>query len=185
MAFGTEIGTLEVRLSADMSALAQGLAAAGALVARSASQMQSSLSVVGEAAGIVFDDIADTIERAALGGKASMRDMVDAILTDLRRLAIRRFIIAPLEKLFAGLFDGLFGGARAEGGPVVPGTAYLVGERGPELFVPREAGAIVPRARMGGITVNIYAQDAPSVMRSETQIAAMLARATQRGTRNL
>jgi phage-related minor tail protein len=185
MPLGTEVGTLFVSLRGDASALAQSLAEAGQMVGEAARAMETSLSVVNEAAGLVFDDIADTIERAALGGKASMRDMVDAILADLRRLAIRRFIIAPLEKLFSGLFEGLFGGARAEGGPVVPGAAYLVGERGPELFVPREAGAILPQARMGGITVNIYAQDAASVMRSEMQIAAMLARATQRGLRNL
>jgi hypothetical protein len=35
------------------------------------------------------------------------------------------------------------------------------------------------------VVVNIHASDAQSVLRSETQIAAMLARATQRGMRNL
>ncbi len=96
--------------------------------------------MVSDAAGIVFDDVADVIERAALGGKTSMRDMVDGILADLERLAVRKFIIAPLEKLFGNLFEGLFGGARAEGGPVAPGRAFLVGEEGPELFVPRVCG---------------------------------------------
>jgi hypothetical protein len=33
---------------------------------------------------------------------------------------------------------------RAEGGPVGPGTAYLVGEQGPEVFVPKQPGVIVP-----------------------------------------
>lgn len=37
-----------------------------------------------------------------------------------------------------------FGGARAEGGPVSGNKTYLVGERGPELFVPNVAGNIVP-----------------------------------------
>ncbi len=37
-----------------------------------------------------------------------------------------------------------FGGARAEGGPVSGNKTYLVGERGPELFVPNVAGTIVP-----------------------------------------
>lgn len=37
-----------------------------------------------------------------------------------------------------------FGGARAEGGPVGSNKTYLVGERGPELFVPNVAGTIVP-----------------------------------------
>ncbi|KRD71452.1 phage tail tape measure protein [Lysobacter sp. Root96] len=37
-----------------------------------------------------------------------------------------------------------FGGARAGGGDVWPNSAFLVGEEGPELFVPRTAGAILP-----------------------------------------
>jgi hypothetical protein len=44
----------------------------------------------------------------------------------------------------AGGGSGL-SGTRAEGGPVMPGGRYLVGERGPELFMPRIPGVIVPR----------------------------------------
>ena len=39
-----------------------------------------------------------------------------------------------------------FGGYRANGGPVQPGRAYVVGERGPELMVPQVPGTIVPNA---------------------------------------
>ena len=42
---------------------------------------------------------------------------------------------------------------RAIGGPVSQGTPYIVGERGPELFVPNSSGSIVPNNRMGGVTV--------------------------------
>lgn len=45
---------------------------------------------------------------------------------------------------------GLFGGARADGGPVSFGRAYLVGERGPELFTPATSGRIVPNDQLGG-----------------------------------
>jgi hypothetical protein len=49
-------------------------------------------------------------------------------------------------------------GARAMGGNVGTGGAYLVGERGPELFVPNTAGTVVSNeasgGRMGGATVN-------------------------------
>jgi hypothetical protein len=47
-------------------------------------------------------------------------------------------------------------GARAGGGPVSGGSPYMVGERGPELFVPTGSGTIVPNG--GGktnLTVNI------------------------------
>ena len=38
----------------------------------------------------------------------------------------------------------MFGGGRALGGPVTPGSTYLVGEKGPELFSPKEKGQIIP-----------------------------------------
>jgi hypothetical protein len=48
-----------------------------------------------------------------------------------------------------GILGSLVGGAlglpgRATGGPVSPGRGYLVGERGPELFVPTSAGRVEP-----------------------------------------
>jgi len=48
-----------------------------------------------------------------------------------------------------------FGGRRAGGGPVSGGTSYLVGEMGPELFVPSGDGRIVPNNALGGSTINI------------------------------
>jgi len=51
-----------------------------------------------------------------------------------------------------------YGGARASGGPVGGSNAFLVGERGPELFIPNTAGTVVSNeasgSRMGGATVN-------------------------------
>ncbi|MBK9751808.1 MAG: phage tail tape measure protein [Chloroflexi bacterium] len=42
---------------------------------------------------------------------------------------------------------------RAAGGPVMGGSPYIVGERGPELFVPGSSGSIVPNNRMGGVSI--------------------------------
>jgi hypothetical protein len=50
-------------------------------------------------------------------------------------------------------FLGSFGGTRADGGPVQSGRAYLVGERGPELIVPRGNGTVVPNGAMGGTSI--------------------------------
>lgn len=47
---------------------------------------------------------------------------------------------------------GAFGGARAMGGPVNANTPYLVGERGPEIIVPRSAGQVIPNHNLGGTT---------------------------------
>lgn len=44
----------------------------------------------------------------------------------------------------------LFGGARANGGPVSPGSWYMVGERGPEPFIPRVPGTILPNSALRG-----------------------------------
>ena len=43
---------------------------------------------------------------------------------------------------------------RANGGPLRAGQLSLVGERGPELFMPRQAGTVIPNGAMGGSTVN-------------------------------
>lgn len=43
----------------------------------------------------------------------------------------------------------------AEGGPAQGGRPYIVGERGPEIFVPRHSGTVIPNDRLGGVTVNV------------------------------
>lgn len=46
-------------------------------------------------------------------------------------------------------------GFRANGGPVEAGSPYIVGERGPELLIPRSAGTVVPNGQFGqSITMN-------------------------------
>jgi hypothetical protein len=85
-----------------------------------------------------------------------------------------------------GAITGLPG--RATGGPVSPGQAYVVGERGPEVFVPTSAGAIANNASLnggGGRNVNVSVTlsgaaggDAPKAMaQSSRQMASALRRA--------
>ncbi|MGF6347905.1 hypothetical protein [Variovorax sp. W2I14] len=65
-------------------------------------------------------------------------------------------ISAANQLSFDTVISGL-AGARADGGPVAAGRAYLVGERGQEVFVPKSDGTIVPNhelAGRGGLTVN-------------------------------
>lgn len=138
-----------------------------------------------------FNAIADTIARAVLSGKASMDSLVNAILADFDRIAVKDFIAKQVEGVLSLLISSLLpiGGARASGGPVDAGLAYLVGEQGPELFVPQGAGSIVPNGASAGaarpqIVLNVNAPDAQSFLKSETQIAAMLSRALARGQRN-
>ena len=51
---------------------------------------------------------------------------------------------------------------KAMGGPVMGGDPYIVGEQGPELFVPHGSGTIVPNHHMGGtnhVTINVHGAD--------------------------
>lgn len=82
--------------------------------------------------------------------------------------------------LFGSIFKGigsLFGGARANGGPVSPNRAYLVGERGPELLVPRAAGHVIANdnLRGGGTVINVDARGAtdPGIVREAARRGAL------------
>lgn len=79
-------------------------------------------------------------------------------------------------------FFSMFAGFLAEGGDVTPGKAYMVGEKHPEFFVPKQAGSVVPTLRTGGgevhnhnNTININVppgMNADSFQRSQGQIYA-------------
>jgi hypothetical protein len=70
-------------------------------------------------------------------------------------------------------FDALtlagISGTRANGGLVMGGGTYLVGERGPELFTPLSSGSITPNNALGGgganITVNVNGGDPNQIVR--------------------
>jgi hypothetical protein len=77
-----------------------------------------------------------------------------------------------------GNFGATFGGARARGGRVEPGKAYLVGENGPEPFVPDAAGRIFPTDSAGDAKGDTYYIDArgadqAAIARLERQIASL------------
>ena len=58
-------------------------------------------------------------------------------------------------KGLGGFLGGILGGLFADGGRPPVGKASLVGERGPEIFVPKVAGTIIPNNQLGGGTTNI------------------------------
>lgn len=86
-----------------------------------------------------------------------------------------------LGEALAGLVGGLPG--RATGGPVSPGRAYVVGERGPELFVPSSSGRVEAGGAGGvrevrvAITVNAAAGAAPGVLAQSGRQVARAVRA--------
>jgi hypothetical protein len=99
--------------------------------------------------------------------KDAFKSMAASIIADLARILIQRSITGPIaDAIFSsfggGSGGGYFGGisprgGAAIGGPLQANSPYMVGERGPELFVPSRSGSIVPNEDMmggSGVTVN-------------------------------
>ncbi len=123
--------------------------------------------------------IARAFASAAFDGEDALKRMVKVILEELAKIALQEIFSAAGPKL-------PFFGARAAGGPVNVGGAFLVGERGPEMFVPRRAGEIA--APVGAVSVHFHlgaGADANAIARHQGQIAAAVARAVAYGRRNL
>ena len=70
-----------------------------------------------------------------------------------------------------------FSGAFANGGRPAVGKAALVGERGPELFVPDRAGTIIPNHAMGGANVTVNVDASGSSVEGDADQASQLGRA--------
>jgi len=129
-----------------------------------------------------FDGTTDALTDMVMGTKsasAAFKDMASSIVRDLIRMQIQKSITGPL---FEGIQSSLpslsssFGGAQAAGGPVMAGKRYLVGERGPEMFVPNQGGQVVSNDDMGGgapVTVNLNISTGVQ-QTVRTEIASML-----------
>ena len=133
-----------------------------------------------------FSAMERSITRAVTSGKTSIADFVASVIASLDRIAVNQYVAEPLESVASSIVSAIMpvSGARAQGGPVEAGSSYLVGENGPELFVPSSSGSIAPNTRPS-VVMNVSARDASSFLKSETQLAAMLSRALARGQRNL
>lgn len=97
----------------------------------------------------------------AIGGGKGLRDVLGGLAMDVAKIAVRKTVTEPIADGVSGFFKNIdfsnvfdfFGGGKAEGGEVMAGTSYLVGERGPERFTPDTNGTITPNHAMGGVTI--------------------------------
>jgi len=133
--------------------------AATAVDARTQSLLESIKNATEGIARDITDIFFDTTK--------SIGDMFADVFDRIARMAVEKAIVQPFVDLISGAISGLVTGGletidlsklpkkRAHGGPVTAGQPYLVGEEGPELFMPRQSGRIVPNGAAVGNTLNI------------------------------
>jgi hypothetical protein len=125
----------------------------------------------------------DTLKSVALGvlndiANAALSSGIDAIFGGGKRDGNSFGNI-----LLGGFLSAIGAPGRATGGPVSSGAPYMVGERGPELFVPEGAGRIEPMAsataRSVNITINMHGSGSEPrhMARSANQVAVAVRRA--------
>jgi|14_taG_2_1085336.scaffolds.fasta_scaffold01846_6 hypothetical protein len=124
-------------------------------------EVQGEMSQLGFFATNVFSGIADR----ALQFRGSFGDVMEEITVMLGKMLLKMALMAAFMSVisggamgtgfsFAKAFNMQLGiDGRAKGGPVSGNTPYIVGEVGPELFVPSSSGSIVPNHALGGGSV--------------------------------
>ncbi len=132
------------------------------------------------------ESLARSLARAASDGKISLQELASAIIGAVDSAAGTAPVSGGLGGVLGEIFKtaGVFGGARADGGPVTGGGAYLVGERGPEIFRPGVSGMVEAATAAPGVQVTVVVPGgAQALVRSEAQVAAALQRAARMGMR--
>lgn len=150
-------------------------------------------------AGDIFNSVTRNMDAALDNfvetGKLSFKDLANSIIKDILKIELKA-AAANLWKAMGSGSGGLFGGSiipgfLADGGPAQAGKPYIVGEQGPELFVPKGSGTVIPNgASMNGqvtnhYTYNISAVDAQSVARLFTNNRQLLLGATEQARKEL
>lgn len=128
--------------------------------------IETDLEKIAKSAG---DIISSGFEDAIFSGQ-KLGEVIKSIGMDLMRMVFQQTVTAPLAK---GISTAILAGFRANGGPVTGGSAYVVGERGPELFIPNGSGSIVSNSNMNqgggsaGPSINVNYNIAAGVTRNE------------------
>jgi hypothetical protein len=122
----------------------------------------------------------DAFVKFAQTGKLSFSDLANSIVADLIRISVRKSIVG---------LGTLFG--FAEGGNPPVGVPSIVGENGPEIFIPNTAGTIIPNKGnsnipIGGanVTYNIQAVDASSFRSLVARDPQFIYSVTEQGRRS-
>lgn len=113
----------------------------------------------------IFRAVTDYLSNVFIGVLDGVNIVIKGVTDTVNVLVNALSKVISLASSVGGTVSGaiksvttVISGKRAEGGPVQSGSAYLVGEQGPELFSPRTSGSIIPNyalASGGGLTINI------------------------------
>ncbi len=115
-------------------------------------QLTDLASVTENALVNAFSAAEDALVEFATTGKFSFREFASGIIKDILRIISRMLLLQAIQSVFPG-FGAAAGaagaaggavGAMAEGGYASANKPYLVGEEGPELFVPNASGNVIP-----------------------------------------
>jgi len=113
----------------------------------------------------IATDIKDGIA-GLIKGTSTLGDMLNNVANRFLDLALNQALFGDAlgagGKKGGGILGFLTGGLLAEGGRAAGGKSFIVGERGPELFVPKSSGTVVPNNKLGGggstsVVVNVDA----------------------------
>ena len=165
-----------------------------------ADDANNAASGAGRIFGKVTQGIEDAFVNFAKTGKLSFSDLLNSITEELLRSQIKSLIANTFGLGGTGSTSGgggdflstawkglktIFG--FANGGAVSGNAPILVGERGPEIFVPGGAGTVIPNSAMGGgsVTYNINAVDAMSFKALLASDPSFLYAVTEQGRRTM
>jgi lambda family phage tail tape measure protein len=120
--------------------------------------------IAGEQFSAITQGMNSAIDKFVDDGKFSFSDFATSVIKDLLKIELRTQAAMAMSAFKgAGGAGGIlstigsfFGGFFAGGGQPPVGKASIVGENGPELFVPKSSGTIVPNGGSMGSTVNNY-----------------------------
>jgi len=101
----------------------------------------------------VYDRMAQDLTNFVMTGKFNFASFSRFVIQELIKIAVQAAITFAIKSI-AGSF-GIPIPGLAQGGPARAGQPYIVGEQGPELFVPNQSGTVVPN----GQTTTTTAQD--------------------------
>lgn len=137
----------------------------GKQAARFLRDMPTELEMGQKAFDSLMGNMESAIDRFVRTGKLSFKDLAKSIIQDIIAIQMKAMATKFLSSLFGGGgFTNDAGGRElsgslgfADGGNPPVGRVSIVGERGPELFVPKTAGTIVPNHALSGMggTTNV------------------------------